>query len=151
MAAPVVAPAPAIAYAAAAPVADGAEEEEQQGARASGARASGGRALRSRKVCETEAAGRHVRWQDTSVFERMVNDTMKALGKNNISINNLFLQVRQDSKFKNITEEKFFEHLDQVDKTRIRRLCCHGRNANLTSYHCLDCTGRGSKSIELLQ
>ena len=58
------------AYAAAAPVADGAEEEEQQGARASGARASGGRALRSRKVCETEAAGRHVRWQDTSVFER---------------------------------------------------------------------------------
>ena len=54
---------------------DGAEEEEQQGARAEEVSASGGRVLRSSKVCETptphnEAAGRHVRWQDTSVFER---------------------------------------------------------------------------------
>ena len=80
----------------------------------------------------------------------MVIDTMTALGKTTISINNLFSRVRQDSKFKNITEEKFFEHLDQVDQTRIRQLCCHGRNANLTSYKCPDCTGKGSKSIELL-
>ena len=113
---------------------DGAEEEEQQGARAEEVSASGGRVLRSSKVCETptphnEAAGRHVRWQDMSLFESLVIDMMKALAKNTISIHKLFLQVRQDSKFWEITEEKFYEYLNQVDKTaKVETQTWLGRN-----------------------
>ena len=64
-----------------------------------------------------------------SLFESLVIDMMKALAKNTISIHKLFLQVRQDSKFWEITEEKFYEYLNQVDKTaKVETQTWLGRN-----------------------
>ena len=143
-------------------------EEEQQGdgnARAEEVSASVGRVLRSGKVCEAptsaqvdphneasvSAGERRVRWLDMSGFESLVIDTMKPLPKGNISIHNLLKEVKKDSRFQEITEEKFYYFLDQVDKTRIVRPCCKGRNTNLAMKKCQDCLkGNGSRSLQLL-